>query len=309
MNQEENKIEEIKEVPINTDVEKIEEEPLNPIKFEREMNSYTGNSFLRKFLSKIANSATAIGWKFDTKALLSTAGAKLVSWLNNGTEKASIDKDGKITCVGLAAGSEKITGVKDPTEDQDAATKKYVDDNENTGLWEIDGNETQLKTADEIDMQSKKIINLTDPTANQDAATKKYVDDNVSPSPTASDDMLVASADTERSNTDVFNYAKVKEIKIGKTGTYRVKYEMKLAEALGHGEGLVYKNGSPIGVEDTTYVDVYNDYGDASLAFNAGDLIQLYTKVTEVDGYWSVCKVKNFRIYATNFDIANVIID
>jgi len=47
------------------------------------------------------------------------------------------------------------------------------------GLWEVDGTETQLITADEIDMQSKKIINVTDPTANQDAATKKYVDDEV----------------------------------------------------------------------------------------------------------------------------------
>ncbi len=44
-------------------------------------------------------------------------------------------------------------------------------------LWEIDGTETQLRTADEIDMQSKKIINVTNPITNQDAATKKYVDD------------------------------------------------------------------------------------------------------------------------------------
>lgn len=48
-----------------------------------------------------------------------------------------------------------------------------------TTLWEVDGTETQLKTADEIDMQTKKIINMVDPTANQEAATKKYVDDNV----------------------------------------------------------------------------------------------------------------------------------
>ena len=46
-----------------------------------------------------------------------------------------------------------------------------------TSKWEVDGTETQLIIADEMDMQSKKIINLTDPTANQDAATKKYVDD------------------------------------------------------------------------------------------------------------------------------------
>ena len=46
------------------------------------------------------------------------------------------------------------------------------------GLWEVDGNETQLASADEIDMQSKNIINLLDPTANQHAATKKYHDDD-----------------------------------------------------------------------------------------------------------------------------------
>lgn len=46
------------------------------------------------------------------------------------------------------------------------------------GLWEVDGAETQLITADEIDMQSKKILNVTNPTADQDAATKKYHDDN-----------------------------------------------------------------------------------------------------------------------------------
>ena len=62
-----------------------------------------------------------------------------------------------------------------PTSDADIANKKYVDDE---NLWEVDGTEHQLKTADEIDMQSKKIINVTDCTGDQDVATKKYVDDN-----------------------------------------------------------------------------------------------------------------------------------
>ena len=66
---------------------------------------------------------------------------------------------------------------KVPVNPSDIVNKAYADSL--SGLWEIDGTETQLITADEIDMQTKKIINVTDPVSNQDAATKKYVDDAV----------------------------------------------------------------------------------------------------------------------------------
>lgn len=66
-----------------------------------------------------------------------------------------------------------------PVNSLDIVNKSYCDTNAgDAAIWEIDGTETQLIIADEIDMQSKKIINLLDPTNNQDAATKKYVDDN-----------------------------------------------------------------------------------------------------------------------------------
>lgn len=53
--------------------------------------------------------------------------------------------------------SQQIDNVLDPTADQDAATKKYVDDNEDAGLWETDGGDAELKTADDIDAQNMQI--------------------------------------------------------------------------------------------------------------------------------------------------------
>ena len=55
--------------------------------------------------------------------------------------------------------STSMTSVSTGAADNDKmVTKGYVDDNVSS-LWEVDGTETQLKTADEIDMQSKSILN------------------------------------------------------------------------------------------------------------------------------------------------------
>ena len=105
----------------------------------------------------------------------------------------------------------KISGLPTagyPTEDNEAATKKYIDDIVPTGDMlkstydaDLDGvvdNAEKLEAnskaqvqdhtpkahvlnahdnpTSDISMNSKKITNLTDPTEDQQAATKKYVD-------------------------------------------------------------------------------------------------------------------------------------
>ena len=109
---------------------------LDLAKFEKQMKAYNSYSALQKFRNE-----TGISPAFDLNTLGAYTSGNLLDLQNYGTSKFSVDYTGKITCVGLEAGtgsvsgtggdmgSEKITNVKDPTTDQDAATKKYVDDN------------------------------------------------------------------------------------------------------------------------------------------------------------------------------------
>ena len=71
----------------------------------------------------------------------------------------------------IAMGTNKITGLGDPTLAQDAATKTYVDTADALKLDLAGGTMSGA-----IAMGTSKITGLGNPTANQDAATKTYVD-------------------------------------------------------------------------------------------------------------------------------------
>jgi len=71
----------------------------------------------------------------------------------------------------IAMGTNKITGLGNPTLSQDAATKTYVDTADALKL-----NLSGGTMSGAIAMGTSKITGLGDPTANQDAATKTYVD-------------------------------------------------------------------------------------------------------------------------------------
>ena len=71
----------------------------------------------------------------------------------------------------IAMGTSKITGLGNPTANQDAATKTYVDTADALKLSLTGGTMSGA-----IAMGTSKITGLGDPTANQDATTKIYVD-------------------------------------------------------------------------------------------------------------------------------------
>ena len=68
----------------------------------------------------------------------------------------------------------KLGGLREPLQDGEAATKKYVDDT--TKNLFIDENDN-IAFGLNVDMENNKIFGLPEPVEDQEAATKKYVDD------------------------------------------------------------------------------------------------------------------------------------
>lgn len=84
----------------------------------------------------------------------------------------------------IAMSGNKITGMGEPTEDTDGATKAYVDNAvKNIDLSGVDAADKVSKAGDimagQLDMNTNKIIGLGTPTDGADAATKAYVDEQV----------------------------------------------------------------------------------------------------------------------------------
>ena len=71
----------------------------------------------------------------------------------------------------IAMGTNKITGLGDPTAAQDAATQSYVNTQDALKLSLSGGTMSGA-----IAMGTSKITGLGEPTASQDASTKNYVD-------------------------------------------------------------------------------------------------------------------------------------
>ena len=75
---------------------------------------------------------------------------------------------------GIIMRKNKLGGLREPTQDGEAANKKYVDDKiQNLFLDENDNIAFGLN----VDMEGNQVLNLPEPAADHEPATKKYVDD------------------------------------------------------------------------------------------------------------------------------------
>ena len=68
----------------------------------------------------------------------------------------------------------KLGGLREPTQDGEASTKKYVDDLVSNHFIDVNDN---IAFGRDVDMEGNKIFSLPEPEQDSDPATKKYVDD------------------------------------------------------------------------------------------------------------------------------------
>jgi hypothetical protein len=113
-------------------------------------------------------------------------------------------------------------------------------------------------------------------------------------------DLILAAADTVRTQTVNFTASKFKEIRVVKGGTLRITYDLTVGDALDWGR--IYKNGSPIGIQRTANGSYSEDIPD----WQPGDLVQFYLYFSS--GAPSPT-VANFRVKASADIIENVVID
>lgn len=101
----------------------------------------------------------------------------------------------------------------------------------------------------------------------------------------------VASAD--ENTTTSTTYVKTKEARLGRAGTYRVKFDLK-SGSTNTVYGQIYKDGVALGTERTKAVATYETFSE-DLEFEVGDLVQLYIKATSGE----TCYIENFEIYSS----------
>lgn len=104
-------------------------------------------------------------------------------------------------------------------------------------------------------------------------------------------DTIIFSNDAVATTNQV-GYTKIKEMICAITDTIRIKFEGRRTSAWAT-EVQIHKNGAGVGIERT--VDTWLEYSE-DLAFNTGDLIQIYAKSADAGNY---AEVRNFRICGT----------
>ena len=99
---------------------------------------------------------------------------KYVDEMDNFKSAFSLKSGGYEAKGAILMKKHKLGGLREPTQDGEASTKKYVDDLVTNHF--VDENDN-IAFGRDVDMEGNKIFSLPEPEQDSDPATKKYVDD------------------------------------------------------------------------------------------------------------------------------------
>ena len=102
-------------------------------------------------------------------------------------------------------------------------------------------------------------------------------------------DYLLDTNPAERTTASA-SYVKLKETKVGVSGTFRIKFSLK-SDAGGAVFARIYRNGVAVGTERSTTSTTFVEYSEDIGGWAAGDLVQVYGKDTATP------HVQNLNIY------------
>jgi hypothetical protein len=226
----------------------------------------------------------------------------------------------------LAAGGYKVSGLADPTADQDSATKAYVDDaisalvdsapelldtlnelaaaiNDDASFATTIGNSIGEKVAKAGDSMSgdldfggtNKVTSLAAPTSNGDAANKLYVDTEISDLDTA------AQGYANTAETDANAYTDGRETAI--TTAYQSYADTAEADAVTTANA--YTDGRETAI--TIAYEAYADQAEADALADANTYTdgEITTALSTAQGYANTAE-QNAKDYADNLDTDDV---
>lgn len=104
-------------------------------------------------------------------------------------------------------------------------------------------------------------------------------------------------------NTTSTSYVKLKETKLAKGGTYRIKFT--ITNVANYAYATIYRNGASVGTERLQSGGGSTTFSEDIAGWSSGDLMQIYGKVS---GANADCQITNFQLYgATPGDFGSLL--
>ena len=114
--------------------------------------------------------------------------------------------------------------------------------------------------------------------------------------PVAAGNQKISSNPDEKTTTST-TYVKLKQTKIGRSGTYRIRFSLKMPITDYTAYGRIYRNGAAVGTERSTTSTSYVVFSEDIGGWSVGDYIEIWGMATNAD---AGAYVTSLQLYVDN---------